>query len=185
MKGVPIGKWQKQRVRHLYFNRHLAMKKVAEEEGLSVGVVHKIIHERNRKARSCGDYPRTEKQKEWTKTLCKMNLGRKMSEETKRTISEAKRLKGIGHKKRRADGYVAVYYPTHPRATRDGYIMEHILVMEGEIGRHLNENECVHHINRIRHDNRKENLQVMTKSEHMSMHMKERHAKRRNDLSTQ
>lgn len=57
--------------------------------------------------------------------------------------------------------------------------MEHQLVMECLIGRHLNANECVHHINFIRDDNRKENLELMTISEHMSLHSQLRHQNRR------
>lgn len=51
----------------------------------------------------------------------------------------------------------------------------HYLVMECIIGRRLNDGECVHHINFIRDDNRKENLKLMTKIEHMSLHAKLRH----------
>lgn len=94
-----------------------------------------------------------------------------------------KKQGGIGHKKKRSDGYVFIYFPDHPMSTKDGYVMEHDLVMEALIGRHLKGNECVHHINEIRDDNRKENLMLMTKSEHMSLHSKKRWEKRRNDLS--
>jgi hypothetical protein len=72
----------------------------------------------------------------------------------------------------------------HPKSTKSGYVMEHILVIEKELGRHLKDNECVHHINEIRSDNRAENLKVMTKSEHMRYHSNKRwEVKRRNDLS--
>lgn len=90
-------------------------------------------------------------------------------------MSNSKIKGGIGHKKKRADGYIAVYFPDHPQSNSEGYIMEHDLVMECIIGRHLKSEECVHHINFIRHDNRKENLRLMTKSEHMSLHSKLRH----------
>lgn len=62
--------------------------------------------------------------------------------------------------------------------------MEHDLVMECIIGRHLKDDEVVHHINGVRNDNRKENLKLMTFSEHARHHMLERcRNKRRNDLS--
>lgn len=50
----------------------------------------------------------------------------------------------------------------------------HRLVMEQQLGRRLTDDEVVHHINGNKKDNRPENLQVMTKSEHSRMHrMKE------------
>ena len=61
-------------------------------------------------------------------------------------------------------------------------MMLHTVLMERKLGRYLSDDEVVHHINHNREDNRIENLQLMEKKEHMSMHMKERHAKRRNKL---
>lgn len=46
----------------------------------------------------------------------------------------------------------------------------HRVIMEQEIGRKLKSNEVVHHINEIKTDNRIENLQLMTHSEHSSLH---------------
>jgi len=86
-----------------------------------------------------------------------------------------------GHEKKRADGYIKVYVPDHPHATKDGYVMKHRLIMERHIGRILEEDESVHHVNHIRDDNRIENLRLMTKREHMAMHMRERYAKRREE----
>ena len=47
---------------------------------------------------------------------------------------------------------------------------EHRLIMEGLLGRKLQRNEVVHHINGNTKDNRVENLQVMTLSEHSRLH---------------
>jgi len=54
----------------------------------------------------------------------------------------------------------------------NGSIKEHIKIMEDHIGRKLYDNEVVHHINENKKDNRLENLQLMTKSEHSSLHRK-------------
>lgn len=66
-------------------------------------------------------------------------------------------------------GYKFVYCPGHPRAHKNK-VREHILVMEKHLGRYLELDEVVHHINEIKDDNRLRNLQLMTNSEHISFH---------------
>jgi len=57
-------------------------------------------------------------------------------------------------------GYIKLYKPDHPNATKYGMIMEHRLVMEEIIGRHLYKHETVHHKNGNRKDNRPKNLEL-------------------------
>lgn len=58
------------------------------------------------------------------------------------------------------DGYKYIYKPNHPDSTQMGYVLEHRLVMEEKIGRRLNKNETIHHLNHNRLDNRPENLHL-------------------------
>lgn len=80
------------------------------------------------------------------------------------------------------DGYIRTWSPDHPWP-RKGYILEHVRVMELKIGRRIKGNECVHHINHNRKDNRIENLELMSKSEHSKLHRsKDFHSFKRDNL---
>jgi hypothetical protein len=51
----------------------------------------------------------------------------------------------------------------HPRAGSNGYVFEHVLVMEDLLGRRLIPGETVHHRNGVRDDNRPGNLELWTR----------------------
>lgn len=75
-----------------------------------------------------------------------------------------------GGRKKNSQGYIYAKNERHHRATSDGYVLEHIVVMENYLGRRINVDEAVHHVNGIRDDNRIENLEVMSKADHTKLH---------------
>jgi hypothetical protein len=62
-------------------------------------------------------------------------------------------------------GYILVYH-------QGKQVLEHRMIIQAAIGRKLSKDEDVHHINEIRDDNRIENLQIMSKSDHTRHHNK-------------
>lgn len=75
-----------------------------------------------------------------------------------------------GGVKKTAKGYVQLLMPEHKRADSAGYVMEHIVVYEKATGIEIPPNCCIHHLNRIKNDNRIENLCMMTISAHTAFH---------------
>jgi hypothetical protein len=69
------------------------------------------------------------------------------------------------------EGYKYIKAPSgYPYANISGYVRESRVIAEKKIGRYLNNNEHVHHINKIKTDNRPENLLVINGSEHTKLH---------------
>ena len=113
--------------------------------------------------------------------------GRKMSIQEKELLSKRNKEMNIqpphykgkehwnwkGGKKLSANGYVEIHLPTHPNSNNLGYVMEHRLVMEKNIGRYLLKTEIVHHLNGIKTDNKIENLELLeSASAHNKIHNK-------------
>ncbi len=69
------------------------------------------------------------------------------------------------------DKYLAIHKPEHHKSQSDGYVYIHQLQAEKKLGRKLNKNECVHHIDENKFNNDENNLIVFkTKSDHGAFH---------------
>ena len=120
------------------------------------------------------------------------------SSDTEHLQAKSERFKGEAHPlwhggiTKHTDGYVYEYAPYHP-FTVGCYVLQHRLVVEQYLREHhpdspylvrfgeqlyLSPKYCVHHKNEDREDNRPENLQVMTNSEHQKLHTARRRAKK-------
>lgn len=70
--------------------------------------------------------------------------------------------------------YKLIYMPDHPSAMTskdwNGFVYEHIYLVEKEMGRVLNNNEVVHHLDGNRKNNNISNLIVLSRSSHARLH---------------
>jgi len=85
------------------------------------------------------------------------------------SMMESKNPSWVGGKTEN-EGYVFVYKPDYP-LVKHNYVREHRLIIEQQIGRYLKLSETGHHINKIRNDNRPENLMAFSSnSAHKRFH---------------
>jgi hypothetical protein len=100
------------------------------------------------------------------------SLARRRAEREEK-IRNARLISGDGRWMVRApDGYEGTTY------IKGRYVYEHRLLVERKIGRLLESDEHVHHINGDKLDNRLSNLEIISPSEHTRLHALERARKR-------
>ncbi len=77
---------------------------------------------------------------------------------------------GRKYKRGRKGGHVLLYQPAHPAAKKN-FVPEHRVIMEQRLGRYLEPQEIVHHINLVQDDNADDNLILCSgNTEHFLIH---------------
>lgn len=132
-----------------------------------------------KKCKQCGNI--FAKQSKWgakkwaSRFLCSHSCTGRWRKGEKRKNLREKHSGWKGGRKKTLGGYILVYAPDHPYAQSHGYILEHRLVVETSLGRHLHPKEVVHHIDGDKTNNKLENLKlVSTHREHLDYHAQNR-----------
>ncbi len=91
----------------------------------------------------------------------------------KQSINERRLMRGTVGRCNDRD-YWLVLSPCHPKSNNQGYVFEHRLIMEVELGRFLDTKEIIHHIDHDRGNNNIENLELTNHANHNRHHNKVR-----------
>lgn len=122
--------------------------------------------------------------------LCQQIKSRSRSEATKLLWERGKRKpqngpdnpNWRGGKKKSGGGYLAIKTPQHPRANKDSYVLEHILVWERVHNKPLPKGWVIHHLNGIKSDNQPRNLIALPYTKHHSALLTQEIKKRLREL---
>lgn len=73
--------------------------------------------------------------------------------------------------RKKNNNYISIKNYEHPFCTKEGYVLEHRLIMEEHLGRFLEPREVVHHKDGIGTNNNIENLELFAnQAEHVAYH---------------
>ena len=169
-------------LRRMHWELAMTFSDIAKKLGVSVGTVHNLFKKHNVPARNRGHIPGNFKHsRETLLKISKAHKGKKYGASTRAKISKARKIFykmgnhpprwNGGKREKRSDGYIQIQAKNHPSATKEGYVLEHRLVMERVLGRFLLESEVVHHIDGNRKNNSPENLMVFSSgADHLRYH---------------
>jgi len=122
-------------------------------------------------SRTCSSVGRRKKQRRCEQcgemfTPCRADIPGRFCSKKCRGVSDRKPRLIRGAKR----NYYAVFAPDNPMATKQGYVMEHRIVMSEHIGRPLRRGEIVHHKDGNGFNNNIENLELLNDSDHKRYH---------------
>ena len=96
--------------------------------------------------------------------LCSSHHAQRADGKSLTPLGPSRGERPIGATRVERNGYVKEKVGSHPNA-KNGWILQHVLVVSRALGRPLEPGENVHHVNGVRSDNRLENLELWTTSQ--------------------
>lgn len=148
-KGIKI-KWDKEQLKKLYWDKGLFQYEIAERLKVTRGAVGAAMIKLRIPRRRKGE-------------ALHLAYATGRAQAPKRKGAESPHWRGG---RRLVKGYVYIYNPSHPKATKQGLIAEHILIWEKTNKIPLPKGYIIHHLNGIRTDNHPKNLIAMPRKGH-------------------
>jgi len=157
----------------LYIDQRLSTTDISKKLNIPLSRVRKLLIDSGIELRSRADGIRLAAPKLGLHCKGKTRL---FSEETREKLSIAK----LNNPKTKGTRITSQGYVEFTIGENKGR-REHVVIMERNLGRRLTDNECVHHLNHVKDDNRIKNLMLMTISDHAALHAKENIGNRNRD----
>jgi len=158
-RGIPHSQETKEKIRQKALGR-----KMSENTRLAI-----------LKAHLGSKHSESAKQKMREKKIGKSSItdeGRKGIIASNRKRCKEKSSNWKGGKMIHSAGYKLIRMPEHYRASKNGYVFEHILIWERIYNKKVPKGYVIHHLNGIKDDNRPENLCIISKKDHMKINEK-------------
>ena len=145
----------KEFLQNAYWSKTKSVSKIAKEIKCSYGSVYNYMVKFGIKRRTVG---------ESISGVLNGNFGKKLSKEHRTKLSLAMMGNQYTFKGGRMlrSGYVFILSPNHPSKNNNGYVREHHLVIEKNLGRYIKAGEVGHHVDHNRINNDATNLMLFS-----------------------
>ncbi len=152
---IPVrrGKYlfSREKLQQWYWRDEFTFQQIADELGINRNCVANILRKANIPKRTKSE---------------RMKLAWRRGDITRETKLGEKNPLWKGGRTISSSGYILIHKPNHIRAGKNGYVYEHILVLEQKLGHSLPKGWVGHHLNGKRDDNRPNNLEAMPNKKH-------------------
>ena len=149
-----------------YWKEELSMRTIAKRCGMNYGEIRCLMWKLGIPTRTRIEARNTERCLKLSSKLMKGELNHQFG------LKEERSANWKGGRKLDKNGYVYLKKPFHPKASKDGYVAEHIFIWMNYYQRSIPLSYMVHHEDKDRQNNQIENLTLVDHREHTNIHKK-------------